>query len=123
MAYRTKRNCSQVDTCEIRFGELLDKLVARGYRRRAVENAIAKVRVLDRQDILSKVIRVNNNSDRVRAVFKFDRRLPILSGCCWRLLLHPTDFESLSYLLKKQQIQKVWVLLMALSPQIMKHPF
>ena len=63
----------------MRFVELTDKLVARGYRKRAVESAVDRVRQLDRDSILEKVIRLDNNSDRVRAVFKFDRRLPSLS--------------------------------------------
>ena len=79
LAYRIKRNCSQQEQCELRFVELTDKLVARGYRKRAVESAVDRVRQLDRDSILEKVIRLDNNSDRVRAVFKFDRRLPSLS--------------------------------------------
>ena len=80
MAYRIKRNCSQPEQCELRFGELADKLQARGYRRKMVENAVDRVRQLDRNTMLERVSRTDTSSERVRAVFKFDRRLPNLSA-------------------------------------------
>ena len=56
-----------------------EKLVQRGYRSKAIDSAFDKVRDLDREDILKKVVREDTNKDRVNAVFKFDKRLPNLS--------------------------------------------
>ena len=64
----------------MRFGELVAKLQARGYRKKVVENAVDKVRQLDRNTILEKVNRIDTSRERVRAVFRFDRRLPNLSA-------------------------------------------
>ena len=80
LAYRIKRNCSQTEQCELRFGELVEKLQARGYGKKVVENAVDKVRQLDRNTMLERVDRPDSSRDRVRAVFKFDRRLPNLSA-------------------------------------------
>ena len=53
----------------------------RGYRRRVVESALERVRGLEREAMLEKVVRENDKVlDRVRAIFRFDRRLPNLSG-------------------------------------------
>ena len=79
LAFRIKRNCSQLTKCEQRFVELSERLQERGYRKRPVEDAIEKVRSLAREDILAKVERVNNNN-RVRAVFRYDRILPNISA-------------------------------------------
>ena len=76
LAFRIMRNCSKKELCEKRFEELSVKLVDRGYRKRVVEQAIKKVRDLKREDILKKVDREDKNKSRVRAVIRFDRRLP-----------------------------------------------
>ena len=39
-----------------------------------------KVRQLNREDVLEKVARKDNNTNRVRAIFRFDSRLPNLSA-------------------------------------------
>lgn len=81
LAYRIKRICSQPEQCEVRFGELRQLLLERGYRRRVVDSALDRVRLLDREVMLEKVVKVDQGmQDRVRAVFRFDRRLPDLSG-------------------------------------------
>ena len=80
LAFRIKRNCSQEDKCELRFRELKERLQERGYRRRPVEDAIQKVQGLARDDMLYKVERADKNSNRVRAVFRYDRRLPNISA-------------------------------------------
>ena len=59
--------------------ELREKLVQRGYRGRMVDNAITKVKQLKREDILQRVTREDNNLGRVRAVLRFDRRMPNVS--------------------------------------------
>ena len=38
------------------------------------------VRQLNREDVLEKVARKDNNTNRVRAIFRFDSRLPNLSA-------------------------------------------
>ena len=74
------RNCSQVETRDKRFVELREKLMDRGYRRVGIDSAIEKVKQLERSDILERVVRENNCMSRVKAVFKFDMRLPNLSA-------------------------------------------
>ena len=83
LAFRIMRNCSHVERRELKFQELSDRLVARGYRRKAVESAIDKVRKLDRELMLERVVREEDSSvDRVRAIFSsgLTLRLPNLSG-------------------------------------------
>ena len=80
MAFRIKRNCSQPDQCELRFSELANKLQERGYRKRSVEEAIEKVRVQDRERMLVRVEGRSKNENRVRAVFRYDRKLPNISA-------------------------------------------
>ena len=80
LAFRIMRNCSQLERREVRFQELSNKLAARGYRRNSVECAIGKVRQLDRESMLERVVREDDSRDRVRAVFRFDTRLPNLSA-------------------------------------------
>ena len=90
LAFRIKRNCSKSDQCEQRFMELKDRLMERGYRGRSVEEAINKVRELNREDILQKVTREDKNKNRVRAVFLYDRRLPNISAIMiknWKTML------------------------------------
>ena len=60
--------------------ELKERLVERGYRSRAVEDSINKVRSVTREAILDKVERDSKNNNRVRAVFRYDRRLPNISA-------------------------------------------
>jgi hypothetical protein len=79
LAFRIKRNCSKEELCEQRFVELKERLLERGYRRKIIDNAFDKVKELRREDILDKVVRENKNSSRVRAVFRYDRRLPDVS--------------------------------------------
>ena len=79
LAFRIRRNCSKEEQCELRFGELRTRLVDRGYRGKMVDNSISKVKELRRQDILEKVVRADKNDMRVRAVFRYDRRLPDIS--------------------------------------------
>ena len=52
----------------------------RGYRRKIIDNAIDKVKELRREEILEKVVREDKNNNRVRAVFRYDRRLPDVSA-------------------------------------------
>ena len=65
---------------EIRFKELKTKLIERGYRTKSIDESISKVKSLRREDVLEKVERVHTQNKRVRAVFKFDQRLPDLSN-------------------------------------------
>ena len=67
LAFRVKRNCSQVVHCEQRYLELKEKLVGRGYKSKVVDNAVEKVRQLDRSTILQRVVRENRNRDRVKS--------------------------------------------------------
>jgi hypothetical protein len=80
LAFRILRNCSQVERCEVRLEELKTKLLDRGYRSKVIDSAISRVKQLNRSDILEKVVRVDMSKDRVRAVFRFDMRLPNLSA-------------------------------------------
>ena len=70
--------------CEQRFRELQERLLEWGYRRGPVEDAIQKVRVLARDDILDRVERDDKSMNRVRAVFKYDRRLPNISAILFK---------------------------------------
>ena len=80
LAYRVKRNCSKPELCEQRLEELKEKLLQRGYRPKLIDQAFNKIRGLDREATLAKVVRADTNEGRVRAVFRFDLRLPNLSG-------------------------------------------
>ena len=80
MAFRVLRNCSQEDMREIRFSELRVRLMERGFRARFIDSAIEKVKMLDRSSVLAKVVREDQTQDRVRAIFRYDKRLPDLSG-------------------------------------------
>ena len=74
---------------EIRFKELKTKLIERGYRTKSIDESISKVKSL-REDVLEKVERVHTQNKRVRAVFKFDQRLPDLSNILrtnWKTLV------------------------------------
>ena len=90
LAYRVKRNCSKAELVEQRLDELKEKLVLRSYRPKMIDNAFEKIRSLDRTTALAKVVRVNENEGRVRAMFRFDMRLPNLSGIFrknWQLMV------------------------------------
>ena len=78
LAFRILRNCSEQQQQEVRFKELKERMLARGYRERIMDNAIEKVKLLKREDVLQRVDRVDKMVGRVRAVFKFDKRLPDL---------------------------------------------
>ena len=55
-----------------------------------VDNALVKVRQLDRSKILHRVVRENSTCDRVKAVFRYDKRLPCLSAIFtkhWRVMV------------------------------------
>ena len=80
LAYRVKRNCSKPELVEHRLDELKERLLHRGYRPKVIENAFNKIKGLDRDETLAKVVRENVNEGRVRAVFRFDMRLPSLSS-------------------------------------------
>ena len=80
LAFRILRNCSQVERRDVRLEELKTKLIDRGYRGKVIDSAISRVKQLNRSDILEKVVRVDKSKDRVRAVFRFDMRLPNLSA-------------------------------------------
>ena len=60
--------------------ELRIRLLERGYKTRCIDNAFKKVDCLDRDEILDKVVKVEKNKKRVRAMFTYDRRLPELSS-------------------------------------------
>ena len=81
MAFRVLRNCSQEEQREIRFKELKIKLLERGYRSRSIEDFISRVKNLRREDVFQRVVRASeeNQNRRVRAIFKFDQRVPNLS--------------------------------------------
>ena len=57
-----------------------------------IESALERVRTLERSSMLEKVVRQNSEArDRVRAIFKFDRRLPNLSGIfkkTWQVMVN-----------------------------------
>ena len=80
LAFRIKRNCSVQDQYNIRIVELKEKLRQRGYKRKYVDFAIEKVNKLKREDILDKLGKDMKNEGRVKAVFRFDRRLPELQS-------------------------------------------
>ena len=79
LAFRLRRICSTEERFNIRLGELRNLLLERGYRRRVIEAAFEKVKQLERATTLSRVVR-EKKEDRVKAIFKFDKRLPDISG-------------------------------------------
>ena len=68
LAYRVKRNCSKPELCEQRLEELKERLLQRGYTPKLIDQAFNKIRGLDRETTLTKVVRANINEGRVRAV-------------------------------------------------------
>ena len=80
LAFRVKRNCSDPTKYSIRMEELRVRLLERGYKPRCIDNAFRKVDGLDRDQILERVVKVERNKKRVRAMFTYDRRLPQLSS-------------------------------------------
>ena len=91
LAFRIRRNCSKEELCKQRFDKLKLRLVDRGYREKMVVNSIDKVKNLRRDDILEKVVQTDNNQNRVRAVFRYDRRLPDVSSILkrnWKTMGH-----------------------------------
>ena len=80
LAYRVKRNCGKPELCDQRLEELKERLLQRGYRSKVIDQAFNKIRGLDKETTLTKVVRADTNGGRVRAVFRFDLRLPNLSA-------------------------------------------
>ena len=78
LAFRIKRNCSVQGQYNIRIAELREKLRQRGFKAKYVDSAIRKVSELNREDILDKLEKGLKNEGRVRAIFRFDGRLPEL---------------------------------------------
>ena len=69
-----------MNNVNVRLGELSVLLQERGYGKKVIESALERVRALERSSMLEKVVRQDTEArDRVRAIFKFDRRLPNLS--------------------------------------------
>ena len=54
-------------------------MVQRCQRSRIADDSINRVRSLSREDILDKVERDSENNNKVRAVFRYGRRLPNIS--------------------------------------------
>ena len=75
LAFRIKRNCSVQEQYDIRIAELRVRLLQRGYKARYIDSAIKKVNLLKRDDVLDKIEKESENKGRVKAKFKFDRRL------------------------------------------------
>ena len=85
------RNCSQVETRERRLEELRNRLLERKYRSKVIDSAFERVRQLERDTILERVVREDSSIHRVRAIFKFDMRLPNLSSIFrknWQLMVN-----------------------------------
>ena len=56
-------------------------MVKRGYRKKLFNNAIEKVKELEREQVLQKVQSADSqDSHRVGAIFRYDKRLPNLSS-------------------------------------------
>ena len=62
----------------------------RGCREKMVDNSIDKVKDLRREDILKKVVQTEKNKNLVRAVFRYDMRLPDVSSILrknWKIMV------------------------------------
>ena len=89
LAYRLRRICSEEENFNLRLEELKQLLLERGYRRRGIENSFDRVRQLERVSVLEKVER-RQQVDRVKAVFRFDKRLPNIAGIMkqnWKVMV------------------------------------
>ena len=75
LALRINRICSEPKDRDIRFSELKDLLISRGYRSGMVNFAIEKARKIPRSEPLKKVIQ-SEPSRRPKLVVSFDPRLP-----------------------------------------------
>ena len=88
LAYRLRRICSEEENFHLRLKELKQLLLERGYRHQVIEAAFDKVRGLRRRAVLEKVVR--GEQDRVKAVFRYDKRLPDISGIMkrnWKVMV------------------------------------
>ena len=77
LGYRLRRIESTQERFEINLTKLGDELHKRGYDRSVVSLAFSKVRQLDRQSTLQKVVKPGD--ERITLVVPFDKRLGNLS--------------------------------------------
>jgi hypothetical protein len=90
LALRINRICSEVTARELRFGELKEMLVARGYIPSIIEAAIAKARSIPREVALRRVSR-QAASDRPTFAVTYNPRLPSIPDITrkhWRSMVY-----------------------------------
>jgi len=75
LGYRILRACSINETFKLRLNEMSDDLLARGYNKKVLKSAFNRVKLVDRDTALKKVIK-NKNSNRVVCALTYDPRLP-----------------------------------------------
>ena len=78
LGYRLKRIESTQELFEINLTKLGEELLTRGYDQSVVNLAFSRVRQLDRQSTLKKVVK--QDDERITLVVPFDKRLGNLSG-------------------------------------------
>ena len=96
LCLRINRICSEPEDRELRFNELKQLLLDRGYTLGVINSAIDRARSIPRKDILKKVVR--QNSER-RPIFKvtFDPRYPSIPSVTrkhWRSMVSQDPYLS-----------------------------
>ena len=104
LAYRLLRIETTRHLFEANLEKLGSDLVQRGYRKDGINDAFNKVRNLDRQTTLQKVVRPP--SDRLILVIPFDKRLPNISSILkhrWKCLVE-RDPKATQYMPKPPMV-------------------
>ena len=94
LALRIVRICSKERQRDLRFEELKNLLLARGYSDRIIESALNRARLIPRKTALLRVFRNNSNKRSVFAV-TYDPRLPSLPSAQakhWRAMVSQDSY-------------------------------
>ena len=78
LGFRIRRICSEKEDFEAQLDKLMELLLARGYKKRMVENAFERVRNLSREYTLEKVVK--QATDKINFVITYDPRLTSIPG-------------------------------------------
>ncbi len=96
LALRILRICSTREALETRLTELGGMLLSRDYNKNVINNAIAKVRDLDRDTILKKVLRAPNK--RIVLALTYNPKLPSVPKIIkkhWRTLTNDQKMQKI----------------------------
>ena len=96
LALRCVRICSLEEDREKRFAELKELLVARGYKPKMVDSAIAQARQVPRMEAIKRVYK-ERSTDRPVLAVQYDPRLPALPSIVvkhWKTLTNDPEMRE-----------------------------